>query len=145
MKVFSKNKSSDILSDSGFLESYYNELNKKAQKAVSSQSKWLKIASSYVQDGMDTKECSELLSIDGLPKDVAFRYAQMAMDKQSDNGDLYSFEFETIYGEIIYSSEINKYINASSEEDAWNQAQLILENEMQEYEPDHIVSVKLEK
>lgn len=125
-----------------FVETLYKSLKKQAIQAVASQQKWIKLASEYLQDGMERDECVELLVIDGLSREAANGYVNMANDNGGD-GSEYTFQFEDTGGRIWSSVELGKVVTASSDADAWRKAEEILFSEvnLSDCEPERIISV----
>ena len=114
-----------------FVESLYNSLKKQAAKAIHDHKKFVAIASSYVEDGLEENECVELMMIDGLSREASESYVSMAMNKEgSEIEDIpeYSFEFEDETGNIWSSHDIGKVVKASSDEDAWVKAEEAMED-----------------
>lgn len=115
---------------STFIESLYNSLRKQASKAIVDHKKFMIIANSYIQDGLDEKECVELLIIDGVSREAAESYASMASAKETtveDEFNEYSFMFEDESGRVLSSYDIGKIVKAASDEDAWTNAEEILD------------------
>jgi len=126
-----------------FVESLHNSLKKQATKALAEQKKFISIASSYVNDGLEESECIELLMIDGLSREAAESYTAMAMNKESEaRNELseYSFQFEDVDGKILSSYDIGKTIKASNEEEAWAQAEAFLYDES-DVEPHKLLNI----
>ncbi len=97
-----------------FVESLHNSLKKQATKALTDHKRFISLAHSYVNDGLEENECIELLMIDGLSREAAESYTTMAQTKESDAQiELmeYSFQFENNDdGTICTSHDINKVI-----------------------------------
>jgi len=113
-----------------FVESLHNSLKKQATKAIAEHKKFISLASSYIEDGLEEKECIELLMIDGLSREAAESYTTMAQTKESDVQDAnlveYSFQFEDENGMVLSSYDIGKTIKASNDEEAWTRAEEVL-------------------
>lgn len=127
-----------------FVESLYKNLNKKTQQTLAERNAWIAKAAQYVDDGMEKNECLELLMIDGLNKEAASGYVEMAFDNieaEDMTGDTYSFQFEDVYGKIWSSNDIGKVVVANSDEVAWEKAESFLFSENGEYEPERLISV----
>lgn len=126
-----------------FVETLYKSLKKQAIQAVASQQKWIKLASDYLQDGMERNECIELLVIDGLSREAANGYVNMASDNGSHDGAEYTFQFEDTGGRVWSSVELGKVVTASSETDAWHKAEEMLFSEinLSDCEPERLISV----
>lgn len=125
-----------------FIESLHKSLKQQAAKAISDHKKFIVIASNYIKDGLEEKECIELLMIDGLSREAAESYASMvvASCEETDDGLAeYSFQYEDERGMICTSHEIGKTIRAANDDDAWTKAQEILEDI--EIESEKIISV----
>ena len=115
-----------------FVESLHASLKKQATKAMAEHQKFITLTSSYVEDGLDDKECVELLMIDGLSRDAAESYILMVQSsKEETTDDLaeYSFQFSDDNGVILSSYDIGKTIRASDDNDAWTKAEELLSNE----------------
>ena len=112
-----------------FVESLHNSLKKQAAKAINEQKRFITIAKSYVEDGLEEKECIELLMIDGLNREAAEGYTTMALThKEASEDDTvkeYSFKFDD-NGKILCSYDIGKIIKASTDEEAWEKAEQIM-------------------
>jgi len=110
-----------------FVESLHKSLRKQASQAIANHKKFVVIASTYIEDGLDESEAVELLMIDGLSRESAESFISMAMNKQSDTEDgliEYSFQFENNdEGSICTSHDINKTISAANDEEAWAKAE----------------------
>ena len=114
-----------------FVESLHKSLRKQASQAIADHKKFIVIANTYVEDGLDESEAVELLMIDGLSRDVAESYTVMAMSNEPTEDGLheYSFQFEDVYGVIYTSFDIGKIIHASSDDEAWEKTEEILNAE----------------
>lgn len=112
-----------------FVESLHTSLKKQAEKAIVEQKKFITIAKSYVEDGLEEKECVELLMIDGLNREAAEGYVTMALSHKEEAAEdtikEYSFKFDD-NGKILCSYDIGKIIKASTEEEAWEKAEQIM-------------------
>lgn len=127
-----------------FVDSLYKSLKQKAHQAKASQERWLKMASTYLDDGMEISECIELLEIDGLSKEAAQGYANMALANQIDDLDgeyEYSFQFEDSFGRIWSSSDLGKIVRASSDDDAWTKAESLVFSDVYDCEPEKLIAV----
>lgn len=114
-----------------FVESLYSSLKKQATKAIAEHQKFIKLASSYVEDGLEDKECVELLMIDGLKREAAEGYVSMVKSNKEETPDNlfeYSFQFEDESG-IMSSYDIGKIVRAANDDDAWTKAEELLYNE----------------
>jgi len=112
-----------------FVESLYNSLKKQTAIAISDHNKFIKVAKSYIDDGLEESECIELLMIDGLSRDAAESYASMVLSEEQREVDglhEYAFQFEDIYGKRWSSFDIAKTVRAASEENAWEKADLLI-------------------
>lgn len=114
-----------------FIESLHNSLKKQASQAIQEQHKFLALANSYIEDGLEEGECIELLMIDGLSREAAESYASNAVSEEdptivSSDCNEYTFQFEDAYGKIWSSYDIGETVKASSEEDALEKADEIL-------------------
>jgi len=129
---------------SEFVDSLYNSLRKKTAKKIEDHKKLIVMASSYVKDGLDSDECTELLMIEGgLSREAATGYVNMARELKPENENEqyeYSFQFEDINGKSWSSHDIGKIIVASSDSEAWEKAEEIIE-ENTTVEGDRILSV----
>jgi len=127
-----------------FVESLHNSLKKQTAKAINEHSKFITLANSYVSDGLDESESIELLMIDGLSREAAESYVQMALNEEEVQPDglfEYSFQFEDVYGKIWSSFDINKTVRASTDDEAWNKAEEILDADSEKVESERIISV----
>lgn len=126
----SKPSTSRDMQRATFVESLHNSLKKQAEKAIVDQKRFITLARSYVEDGLEEKECIELLMIDGINREAAEGYISMAMsDKEAsidDSDGEYSFKFEDDSGRVLCSYDIGRTLHASSPEEAWEQAEQIM-------------------
>ena len=111
-----------------FIESLYASLHKKTSKAIENQGKLIAMAASYLNDGLESNECAELLMIEGgLSRKSAEDYISMAKTNPTQSTkDEYVFQFEDDSGNRMSSYEIRKVITASSEKEARDKAEEIL-------------------
>ena len=125
-----------------FVESLYSSLKKQTVQAIADHKKFIKLANSYVNDGLEESECVELLMIDGLSRDASESYTAMAISKEGNEETPaeYSFQFEDQEGKIYSSYDIGKTIHASTDEEAWTKAEEIIDEETI-IEPHKILSV----
>ena len=125
-----------------FVESLYSSLKKQTVQAIADHKKFIKLANSYVNDGLEESECVELLMIDGLSRDASESYTAMAISKEGNEETPaeYSFQFEDQEGKIYSSYDIGKTIHASTDEEAWTKAEEIIDEETV-IEPHKILSV----
>lgn len=124
-----KSRTIEEIQQLSFVESLYSNLHKKARVAKSKQQKFLKLASSYIEDGLTDEECIELLMIDGLSKESAVSYLEFAKNGVSEEDREYSFQFEDQNGNCYSSFDIGIVITASSTEDVWEKAENALESD----------------
>lgn len=139
----SKNATARDLQRNDFIENLYRSLNKKTQQALASRQKWIKMANQYTEDGMDKEECVELLMIDGLSREAASAYIDMAIEN-SESGEPdseYSFQFEDSFGRIWSSSDLGKFIKASCDDEAWSKSEEFVFSEAEGYNPEKLISV----
>jgi len=129
-----------------FVESLYKQLRQQArqegQTAMEDHDRLVAKASIYMEDGLTTSECEELLVIDGITRASAESYVQLAQSNKPeiDGRYEYSFQFEDVYGKVWSSYDINHTIYASSNEEAWEKAETtVFANSS--IEPERIVSV----
>lgn len=127
-----------------FIDSLHTSMKKKASKAIVEHKRFLSLASSYLQDGLEADESIELLMIDGLNREAAEGYVAEA----SGNGAIdideglaeYSFQFEDSYGRIYTSFDIGKTVLAENDDDAWFKAEEITST-LPNVEAEKIISV----
>ena len=126
----SKPSTSRDIQRATFVESLNNSLKKQAARAIVEQKRFIVLAKSYVEDGLEEKECIELLMIDGLNREASEGYVTMALANQEASQDAcdgeYSFKFEDDNGRILCSYDIGKTIHASTDEEAWEQAEQLM-------------------
>ena len=129
---------------SEFVDSLYNNLRKKTAQKIEDHKKLILMASNYVRDGLDADECAELLMIEeNLSREAATGYVNMAKELKPENHNEqfeYSFQFEDVGGKSWSSHDIGKVVLASSDTEAWEKAEEILE-ESTTVEGDRILSV----
>jgi hypothetical protein len=115
-----------------FVESLHTSLKKQTNKAIADHKKFIILASSYIDDGLEESECIELMMIDGLSRDAAEGYISMAQsnkDNVQEDAAEYSFQFEDNNGAIWSSYDIGKIVKASDDDDAWIKAEEAIANE----------------
>jgi len=116
-----------------FVDALYSNLKKQAAVALADQQKLFTLASSYLHDGLEYGECVELLMIDGLSREAAESYVSKAMSQEElenvEGLHDYSFQFEDIDGKRWSSYDIGRLVKASSDKDAWNKAEEMLDSE----------------
>lgn len=115
-----------------FIESLNNSLKKQAQSAIEDNDRFVTIAKSYLNDGLDESECVELLMIDGINRETAEGYISMAQDnglKIKDSFPEYSFQFEDSYGKIWSSFDVGKTVCANNDDDAWLKAEELIHSD----------------
>ena len=125
----SKPSTSRDMQRATFVESLHNSLKKQAAKAIVEQKRFIALAKSYVEDGLEEKECIELLMIDGINREAAEGYVSMALEHKEASNDSdgeYSFKFEDSSGRILCSYDIGRTIHANTDEEAWEQAEQIM-------------------
>lgn len=137
----SKNATARDLQRSDFIDNLYKSLHKKTHEALASRQKWVKMARQYIDDGMEREECIELLQIDGLSKEAAGAYIDMAVENIEKDSSEYSFQFEDSFGRVWSSSDIGKFIKAASDEEAWSKSEELIFSEAEEYNPEKLISV----
>lgn len=126
-----------------FVESLYNSLKQQAAKALVDHNKFIAIASAYLDDGLEESECVELIMLDGISREGAEGYVAMAMNNNEDShSELpeYSFQFEDSYGKIWSSYDISRTVRATSDEEAWEKAEVVVDTEP-DFEIQKVVSV----
>jgi len=111
-----------------FIEGLHNSLKKQASQAIKEQTKFITLASSYIEDGLEESECIELLMIDGLSREAAESYASMAQTEEESKDKLneYSFQFEDAYGKVYSSYDIGETVRALDEDLAVEKADELL-------------------
>jgi len=122
-----------------FVESLHTSLKKQAAIAIADSQRFTKLASLYLEDGLNESECIELLMIDGLSREASESYLAMASSNEMPETDGlhdYSFQFEE-NGKIWTSYDIGKVVRASSKNDALDKSQEILDSE--EFNSDCII------
>jgi len=139
MKIRSASKDIDNVA---FIDNLYKQMKKQTQAAINEHNRMVDMASMYLEDGVTESECAELLVIDGLNREAAANYVQAAKEnvKSLDGQHEYSFSFEDIYGKVWSSYDINHYVYASSDEEAWEQAETTIFADPS-IEPERIVSI----
>ena len=115
-----------------FVESLYNSLKKQAVKAFADHKKYVKLAKSYLDDGLEESESVELLMIDGLNRESAESYVAMAIHGENGSPENslpeYSFQFEDVFGKVWSSYDIGKTIEATNDKEAWIRSEEFLTN-----------------
>ena len=126
-----------------FVESLYNSLKKQTAKAIDDHQKLIAKAKAYLNDGLDESECVEMLIIDGLNREAASGYVNLARTGNSDSEEglyEYSFQFEDVYGKVWSSHDIGKTVRASTEDEAILKVEETLSSDT-DLEADKIISV----
>ena len=116
-----------------FVENLYSSLRKKTAEAINENNRFNILASSYVRDGLEERECVELLMIDGLTRESAESYTAMALTNEEDPEDSmpeYTFQFEDVSGRRWSGYDIGMTVRAANEDDAWMNAERDLSEEM---------------
>ena len=136
------NSTTNDISKIAFIENLYKEMRKQTQSAIEDRDRFIAKASLYLEDGLSSTECSELLVIEGLERDVAENYVRLA---QTDSPIIagrheYSFQFEDVYGKIWSSYDIDRTVHAACDEEAWELAEGQIFNDSS-IELDKIVAV----
>lgn len=138
----SKHSTARDLQRNDFIENLYRSLNKKTQQVLASREKWIKMAHQYIEDGMERDECVELLMIDGLSREASLAYIDMAVENVDGNeSSEYSFQFEDSFGRVWSSSDLGRFVKASSDEEAWTKSEEVIFSEAEEYNPEKLISV----
>jgi len=112
-----------------FIDSLHNSLKRQASEAIEEQGRILRLATNYVEDGLEESECIELLMIDGLSREAAESYTSMALSEEEEevnNLTEYSFQFEDDYGKVWSSYDIGETVRALDETDALEKADELL-------------------
>jgi hypothetical protein len=115
-----------------FVENLYKGLRKKTISALANHEKIISLASNLLRDGLEADECTEFLIIEeGLSREAAGSYVNLVKNQNSESlvsdTNEYSFQFEDENGLILSSYDINRTVQASSEEEAWEKAEEILQ------------------
>lgn len=118
------------LQRSEFVDSLYNSLRKKTEAKIQDHKRLISLASTYVNDGLEDSECVELLMIEGgLSREAANGYVAMASELKIDEGQHeYIFQFEDVNGKSWSSHDIGKVITASSDSEAWEKAEEVMQS-----------------
>ena len=125
-----------------FVENLYKQLRQQTKTAIEDHDRMVSKANIYLEDGLSESECSELLIIDGITREAAESYVQLAQENapRIDGRHEYSFQFEDVYGKVWSSYDINNAVYASSDEEAWEKAETVMLSDPS-IEPERIVSV----
>lgn len=126
-----------------FVENLYKQLRSQTQSAIDDHNRMVLKATAYLDDGLSSSECSELLVIDGVSRESAESYAQLAQSCQNlplSGRNEYCFQFEDVYGKTWSSYDINHAVFASSDEEAWERAEEAIFADPS-IEPEKIVSI----
>ena len=124
-----------------FIESLHTTLRRQTKQAIAGHEHFVHLAKAYLSDGLDPSECAELLIIDGVDREAASSYVDMVTDESEEqNGSEYSFSFEDSHGRIWSSFEVGKVIYASNDDDAWQQAECLMDDDP-ELEIDKVIAV----
>jgi len=111
-----KKSTTDDMRRLTFVESLYKELRLEAKSAMAERDSTTLKAAIYLDDGATESEAVELLIIDGVSRDSAESYIQLAEASHIslDGQHEYSFQFEDIYGKTWSSYDINQVITLNS-------------------------------
>ena len=128
-----------------FVESLHESLKKTAVNAAENQSKYLDLAASYIEDGLEDSECIELLMVDGLSKEASESYLmearnQREAEEEEVDGFEYRFQFEDDRGNVWSSYDIGIVLHAASEADAREKAEQLL-GKRDDFEMERLISV----
>jgi hypothetical protein len=117
-----------------FSQELYRKLFSHTKKAYQQHNKFVKLANSYLSDGLDKQEVVELLILDGLHRESAEAYTDKALfiSSSDDNmGNKYVFKFSDEMGDEYTSYDYNVVLTAESTVDAENKANEWLESQME--------------
>ena len=108
MKITSANEDVRKLS---FVDSLYKQMRIQTKAAIEDHGRIVELASIYLEDGLSDNECRELLVIEGLKREAAASYVQLAKSKHQhlDGRYEYSFQFEDVYGKRAVSTRNRGY------------------------------------
>jgi len=126
-----------------FVESLHSSLKKQASIAIADSNRFMKLACSYIEDGLNESECIELLMIDGLSREASESYLAMASSnevQETDGLHDYSFQFEDSYGKIYSSYDIGKVVRASNDSEAWEKAEIAIDTQ-EDLEAHTVISI----
>lgn len=154
-----------------FVNNLYNEMKKQDQKTKVEFEKFASLAEEYISDGLSEDEAIELLLVDGITREAANSYLDMAKDNlqedisnkanngfysekenleedynskfmdEEDNANQYSFIFEDSYGNVFSSYDIDEIITANCKKEAFKIASSFIGDE-NPYEIEKIISVE---
>ena len=137
MKLTSRNEH-----HSDFIESLYNNLRKETEFVLNKKNQYVHKAASYVDDGLSDGEAVELMIIEtGLPREACEGYVCMASQNSVESLDEFSFQFEDSDGKVWSSIDIGKNIYAENEDNAWELAEEMLDNELLSVGAERIISI----
>ena len=129
-----------------FIKSLYDKVHRDTKKAISQYKQFVVKASNYVSDGLSHEECVELLILDGLNREAAKKYVNMAEDTAHESclditsgSHEYSFTFEDSNGKLWASNELGRTVRACNDGEAWMKVEKILDEE--DLDAEIIVSV----
>ena len=134
---------SNDLQRNDFITSLHEQMKVATKRDIHNHEAFLVKASQYMNDGLNTDECVELLIMDGLNRETANQYMKYASDNQDMNADehKYIFAFDDVHGRIWNSHDVNLTIVAGNENDAWAKAEQLI-NERDDLEIESILSVE---
>ena len=129
-----------------FVKNLYSSLRIKTQETLKASNKFASRANAYLQDGLEPEECVELLILDGLNREASVRYVEMAQEQHRDylqdsDATEYGFTFEDSTGRIWSSNDIKKVVTATSDEEAWDKVEDLL-NSDDRYELEKVLSIE---
>ena len=113
-----------------FVDNLYKSIRKKTATVLAEHNKIIALARTYIDDGLEPNECVELLMIESnISREAAANFLETVQsEKTVDSGlDEYSFRFEDIHGKTWSSYDIGSIVKASSEEDAWQKAEEMID------------------
>jgi len=126
-----------------FVESLHISLKAQVAKASIENRRFTTIAGAYMADGLEESECIELLMIDGLSREASEGYVSMALNQEDFSDTIlpeYTFQFEDVYGRVWSSLDIDKKVNASTDNEAWVLAEEIIDG-LSHLEPVKVLSI----
>ena len=112
-----------------FIDSLYKTMRAQTREVVAQRDQFIVLVSSYLEDDLSEEECLELLLLDGLTREAAMGYldiAKVSTKKAAmQNAEEYSFQFEDPQGRVWNSFDLNLTVLAS-EGNAWEKAEEVL-------------------
>jgi hypothetical protein len=128
-----------------FIDNLYKGMKRKTSAAIAEHDKIITLARDYLDDGLESEECIELLMIEGsISREAAAGLLDTVQSENDDSKlDEYSFRFEDVNGKTWSSFDVGLTVRALDEEEAWQKAEeMIASIDSKIFEADSIIGVE---